>query len=167
MNGNLVHKIVENYYSTLPPGYLYNVYLKCKWILYLDLSPVSKICKSAVHVNICKYSKIQKHLNCKRFYRSLPGILEGMAYGWAEGVCWSWELGHNDESRSQGRVARRWLSVGSTGSTERGEGRLQMVFCCTRNKPEGLGLVGDQRKWRRSAGSLSGLLAGVAYHCSP
>lgn len=45
-----------------PQGYLYHVYIEFKWILCLDLSPISKRCKYAIHVNILK---IQKHLKCK------------------------------------------------------------------------------------------------------
>lgn len=49
--------------------------------------------------------------------------------------------------------------MGSTGEVSSGEGRLQLVFCCSAGEePEGLGL-GEQKEQRRSAGRLPVLLA--------
>lgn len=47
---------------------------------------------------------------------------------------------------SGGREATRGWTVRSTGGMERGQGRLQLVFyCSTKDEPEGLGLLGEQR----------------------
>lgn len=42
---------------------------------------------------------------------------------------------------------QKGLVVESTGGVERGEEGMQLVFCCSaRDKPEGLGLLGEQRE---------------------
>lgn len=42
------------------------------------------------------------------------------------------------------------------------EGILKLeFFCSSRDKPEGFGLLGEERKKRRSTGSLLGLLTGM------
>jgi hypothetical protein len=63
---------------------------------------------------------------------------------------------------SGGREVSRGWSLGSIGHKDRQEWKLQLLFSYNiRDEPQGLGLLGQQRKWRRSLDSLPGLLARV------
>lgn len=56
----------QKYYTELPLGYVHKIHVRYKWILCLDLGPISK----DISLWICRYSKIWQN-------PSIPGLKHG------------------------------------------------------------------------------------------